>query len=259
MNKLDDLFARKKHNILNIYFTAGYPKLESTNDIILALQDAGTDIIELGIPYSDPIADGPVIQLSNMTALSNGIGIKKIFQQLGLIKANLKVPLVLMGYLNPILQYGIENFCKDAANCGVSGLILPDLPMQEFTKIYQPTFKKYNLHFIFLVTPETSEERILKADKLSTGFLYAVSSSSTTGQDNPNYTHTGYFTRLMDMKLKNPFLIGFGIKDKTSFDTACQFAAGAIIGSAFITALGKGEDIKRLTLDFVENIRTGSM
>ncbi|RYF87607.1 MAG: tryptophan synthase subunit alpha [Chitinophagaceae bacterium] len=255
-NKLDILFASGKKNILNMYCTAGYPHLEDTGDVLLALQDAGADIIELGIPYSDPIADGPVIQQSNMQALANGISIAKIFEQLQQVKAALQVPVLLMGYLNPVMQYGIENFCKDAAACGVAAVILPDMPMHEFEQEYRPVFKKYGLHFIFLVTPQTSEARIREADKLSGGFLYGVSSAATTGGNSDIRLQESYFSKLQQMKLRNPILIGFGIKDSDSFNFACNYAAGAIIGTAYIRALPAMQDLYADTARFVQDIKS---
>lgn len=254
MNKLDKTFSTGKKNILNIYCTAGYPALDSTAQVMLSLQRHGADIIELGIPYSDPVADGPVIQQSNMQALHNGISIQKIFSQLNEIKEQLNIPVILMGYLNPVLQYGIENFCREAAAHGVSGIILPDLPMYEYEHLYKPLFKKYGLHFIFLISPQTSEERIRLADKLSSGFLYAVSSSATTGKETDFKSQETYFQKIKNMNLKNPVLIGFGIKDKTTFNFACHYAAGAIIGSAYIKALEKSNDIDATTASFIQDI-----
>ncbi len=255
LNKLDVLFASGKKNILNIYCTAGFPQLEDTAAVMLALQENGADIIELGVPYSDPIADGPVIQQSNMQAIENGISIGKIFAQLESIKDRLTVPVILMGYLNPVMQYGIENFCRDAASRGVSGIILPDMPLYEYENIYQPLFDKYGLHFIFLISPQTSEKRIRMADKLSKGFIYAVSSSATTGGDNDMSLQEMYFAKIKEMKLTNPVLIGFGIKDKDSFDYACRFASGAIIGSAYIKALAATHNITETTAGFIRKIR----
>jgi tryptophan synthase alpha chain len=254
-NKLDDLFRHKKNGILNMYCTAGFPKLESTSTVLLSLQSAGTDIIEIGIPYSDPVADGPTIQKSNMTALENGMSIPVLFKQLNEIKNELFIPTVLMGYLNPVLQYGIENFCKDASAAGVAGIILPDLPMNEYERDFAKLFLKHNLHFIFLVTPETSDERIRKADKLSKGFLYAVSSSSTTGTDSSLAMQAAYFNRLKSMNLKNPVLIGFGIKDHDTFEMACSYSNGAIIGSAYINALASGDDIGGITSHFISHVK----
>ncbi len=256
MNKLAILFSGRRQNILNMYCTAGYPELESTETVMLALQENGADIIELGIPYSDPIADGPVIQQSNMQALANGISIKKIFSQLEAFKDKLKIPVILMGYLNPVMQYGLENFCRDAAASGVSGVILPDLPLYEFENVYQEMFARYGLDFIFLISPQTSPQRIKKADKLSKGFLYAVSSSATTGQQTDFSAQESYFQKIHQLRLKNPVLIGFGIKDRDTFNLACKYAAGAIIGSAYIKAIANTPDITRTTGDFIREIRS---
>ncbi|HSN60321.1 MAG TPA: tryptophan synthase subunit alpha [Ferruginibacter sp.] len=256
MNKLDQTFSSGKKNILNIYCTAGYPQLESTATVMLALQESGADIIELGIPYSDPIADGPVIQQSNMQALQNGISIQKIFSQLNEIKEQLHIPVILMGYLNPVMQYGMEYFLKDAADAGVSGIILPDLPMYEYEHSYKSLFEKYGLHFIFLISPQTSDDRIKKADRLSKGFIYAVSSAATTGKETDFQHQQPYFKKIKNMKLKNPVLIGFGIKDKSTFELACSYASGAIIGSAYIKALEKSENIQADTALFIKNIRS---
>jgi len=260
MNRLDKLFTQKNKNILNVYCTAGYPQLNATVEVLETLQQSGADIIELGIPYSDPIADGPVIQQSNMQALENGMNIHLLFEQLKNLRTSVQAPVILMGYLNPVMQFGIEKFCKAAAEVGVDGIILPDLPMYEFETQYQQFFVKNDLKFIFLVTPETSEERIRQIDKLSSGFLYAVSSSSTTGsstKESPVDTDSqeAYFTRLKAMNLINPILIGFGIKDKASFDAACRHANGAIIGSAYIKALKDATNISVATKDFINGIK----
>jgi tryptophan synthase alpha chain len=256
MNKLDKTFSGAKKNILNMYCTAGYPRLDSTGPVMLALQESGADIIELGIPYSDPIADGPVIQQSNMQALANGISIKKIFSQLRDIKEQLHTPVILMGYLNPVMQYGIEQFCMDAAAAGVSGIILPDLPMYEFEHFYKKIFGDNGLHCIFLISPQTSPDRIKKADKLSRGFLYAVSSSATTGKQTDFNVQESYFKKIKKLKLNNPVLIGFGVKDKATFDMACAYANGAIIGSAYIKALENAQDIAAATSNFIKTIRS---
>lgn len=255
MNRLDELFSGKRTNILNIYCTAGFPKLNSTTELLLALQQNGADIIELGIPYSDPVADGPVIQQSNMQALENGMTIELLFTQLASVKDLLNIPVVLMGYFNPVLQFGIERFCEMAAACGVAGVILPDLPMYEFEKKYQTIFKQYGLYAIFLISPLTSEERIKKADELSSGFLYAVASSATTGSVNNSEDRDSYFKKIQNMKLRNPVLIGFGIKDKQSFEDAAGYAAGAIIGTAFIRNIANAEDINGATAAFIAAIR----
>jgi len=254
MNRLDKLFAAKKTDVLNIYCTAGFPKLNSTIAVITALQNNGADIIELGMPYSDPLADGEVIQLSSAVALQNGMTIEKLFEQLKEIRSTIHLPIILMGYMNPILQFGIEKFCATAKAVGVDGVILPDLPMYEFETIYKPLFDKNELKFVFLVTPETSEERIQKIDNLCSGFIYAVSSSSTTGKNKAIEGQEGYFKKLQQMKLKNPVLVGFGIKDKVSFAAACKHSNGAIIGSAYIKALENTTDINQTTKVFLNTI-----
>jgi tryptophan synthase, alpha subunit len=255
MNRLQDLFNNKQNNILNVYCTAGYPQLDSTVPVMQALQNSGVDLIELGMPYSDPLADGPIIQASSTKALANGMTIAKLFDQLRGFRQKIYVPVILMGYMNPVLQYGFERFCQHAADMPVDGLILPDLPEYEFETEYGPIIRRYGLNFIFLVTPETSEERIRKLDSLSTGFLYAVSSSSTTGKDKDMSAVNAYLQRLQNMKLKNPVLVGFGIKDKPSFEAACQYANGAIIGSAFIKALENANDIEQSVKTFISGVR----
>jgi tryptophan synthase alpha chain len=255
MNRIQELFQKKKNNILNVYCTAGYPALDSTVPVMKALQDNGADMIELGMPYSDPLADGPVIQASSTKALANGMTIAKLFDQLRGFRHQVYVPVILMGYMNPVLQYGFEKFCKDAADMPIDGLILPDLPEYEFENEYGPIIQRYGLDFSFLVTPETSEERIKKLDSLSTGFLYAVSSSSTTGKDKDMSAVNAYLQRLQKMKLKNPVLVGFGIKDKQTFDAACQYANGAIIGTAFIKALENSVNVEKDTKQFLQQIK----
>ncbi|MEI9944911.1 MAG: tryptophan synthase subunit alpha [Chitinophagaceae bacterium] len=237
MSRLDELFSKKKEKVLNVYCTAGYPKLDSTLKVMKALQENGADIIELGMPYSDPLADGPVIQHSSTIALANGMTIKKLFEQLKDFRKVIQLPVILMGNMNPVMQYGFEKFCSDAAVVGIDGLILPDLPEYEFEKEYGAIINKYKLNFIFLVTPETTNERVKKLDELSSGFLYAVSSSSTTGSDKNMASVKTYLQKLKSLQLKNPVLVGFGIKDKQTFNDASQYANGAIIGTAFIKAL----------------------
>lgn len=258
MNRLDKLFAAKKTNVLNIYCTAGYPHLNSTIEIIEALQNNGADIIELGMPYSDPLADGEVIQQSSAIALQNGMTIENLFDQLGILRNMLLKDegsaIILMGYMNPVLQFGIEKFCASAKAAGVDGIILPDLPMYEFETMYKPLFDKNDLKFIFLVTPETSDERIRKIDSLCSGFLYAVSSSSTTGNNKAIEGQEDYFKKLQQLNLKNPVLVGFGIKDKATFASACKYSNGAIIGSAYIKALENTNNINQTTKDFVNSI-----
>lgn len=259
MNRIRKLFSDKQKNILSIYFTAGFPQLNDTGKILHALQNHGADLIEIGIPYSDPLADGPVIQQSSMTAIQNGISIKKIFEQLNEISSNSSlrnenVPFILMGYLNPVLQYGFEKFCSNAKASGVDGIILPDLPVYEYEREYKEIFKQHNLSFTFLITPDTSEERIRKIDELSDGFIYAVSSSSITGTYRDISAQESYFKRLKNLRLKNEILIGFGIKDNHTFASACKYAAGAIIGTAYIKALENSQDIEAGTKNFLNSI-----
>lgn len=237
MNRIDDLFSRKKNRILNVYCTAGYPFADSTLQVMHALQESGANMIEIGMPYSDPLADGPVIQGSSAKAIANGMTMQKLFSDLKDFRKEIHLPVILMGYMNPVMQYGFEKFCKDCASAGIDGLILPDLPMFEFESEFGDVIKANNLKFIFLVTPETSAERVRKLDQLSSGFLYAVSSSSTTGNEKSLQQQLSYFSRLKEMQLKNPVLIGFGIKNKETFNTACEYANGAIIGTAYIKAL----------------------
>jgi tryptophan synthase alpha chain len=254
MNRLEELFQHKKSNVLNVYCTAGFPQLESTLTVMKALQDNGADIIELGMPYSDPLADGPVIQASGTKALRNGMTIDKLFAQLQDCRKEIYVPVLLMGYMNPVLQYGFERFCQHAAAIPIDGLILPDLPEHEFETEYAEIIHRYGLDFIFLVTPETSEERIKKLDALSSGFLYAVSSSSTTGNKKDFNEVENYLQRLLGMHLKNPVLVGFGIKDKQTFESACKYSSGAIIGTAYIKAIESSDNIQQTTQEFLEAI-----
>lgn len=262
MSRIKELFSKKASDVLNVYCTAGYPQLDSTLTIMHALQSAGADIIELGMPYSDPLADGPVIQASGLHALENGMTIAMLFEQLHNFRSDnppvagvgIHLPVILMGYMNPVLQYGFEKFCADAAAVGIDGLILPDLPQYEFETEYGAIIKKYGLDFIFLVTPETSDARIKELDALSTGFLYAVSSSSTTGKDKDFGAVEGYLQKLQSLQLTNPVLVGFGIKDKQTFDAACRHANGAIIGTAYIKALEGAGDVAVATKAFLNGI-----
>jgi tryptophan synthase alpha chain len=255
MSRIKELFDRKKNNILNVYCTAGYPQLNSTVPVMKALQDSGADMIELGMPYSDPLADGPIIQASSTQALANGMTIAKLFDQLRGFRQEIYVPVILMGYMNPVLQYGFEKFCQHAADMPVDGLILPDLPEYEYETEYGAIIQRYGLDFIFLVTPETSEARIRKLDSLSTGFLYAVSSSSTTGKDKDMNAVNAFLQRLQKMQLKNPVLVGFGIKDKPTFQAACKYANGAIIGSAFIKALEGTQQVEESVKTFITGVK----
>jgi tryptophan synthase alpha chain len=254
MSKIQTLFKNKTSKVLNVYCTAGYPELNSTVPVMKALQQNGADLIEIGMPYSDPLADGEVIQDSGSKALANGMTIATLFEQLENSSKEITAPVILMGYMNPVMQYGFEKFCAKAAEVGVSGLILPDLPIYEFETQYGSIIKKYGLDFIFLVTPETSEERIRKIDTLTTGFIYAVSSSSTTGNNKAIVDQEPYFKKLQSMKLNNPILVGFGIKDKATFGAACRYTNGAIIGSAYIKALANTKDINTTTKEFLNTV-----
>jgi tryptophan synthase alpha chain len=254
MKEARNLFSAKDQDILSIYFTAGFPALEDTGRIALALQNSGAGMLEIGMPYSDPLADGPVIQHSSMKALENGMTLPLLFGQLNKLAGTVHIPMILMGYLNPVLQYGFENFCRDAKEAGVSGVILPDLPMDEYELEYKSVLDTCGLHFIFLITPETSEERIRKIDAVSSGFIYAVSSSSITGRDQDMGAQKNYFERIRDMKLRNRVLIGFGIKDHSGFREACRYAAGGIIGTAYIRAIGDAPDLEKATADFLNAI-----
>jgi tryptophan synthase alpha chain len=257
MSRIKKLFEKKNKNILSVYFTAGFPSLNSTLTVMESLQDAGADMIELGIPYSDPLADGPVIQSSGTIALANGMSIINLFKQLENFRDKIQLPVLFMGYMNPIMQYGFDNFCRDAAQVGVDGLILPDLPMFEYEKEFGATVSKFNLDFVFLVTPETKEPRLRKLDQLSSGFIYAVSSSSTTGKLAELSDQEKYFVRLQAMKLQNPVLIGFGIRDRSSFLKACTYAAGAVIGTAYIKTLDRAteQEIPVRTREFINSLR----
>jgi len=254
MTRLTELFKEQSKRVLNVYCTAGFPHLNSTLEVMESLQRNGANIIELGMPYSDPLADGEVIQSSGNIALANGMTIETLFEQLSTMRKSIHIPVVLMGYMNPILQYGFENFCKKAKEVGVDGLILPDLPLFEFENQFGKTIQENGLDFVFLVTPETPEERLKKLDSLSTGFLYAVSSSATTGKDKDFSKVALYLQRLQSMQLKNPVLVGFGIKDKATFDAVCAYSNGAIIGSAYIQALSKGESIDAITTQFLKSV-----
>lgn len=238
-NRIDKVFEEKK-DILNVYFTAGFPKLNDTLRIAQALESSGADMIEIGIPFSDPVADGPTIQDSSQVALSNGMTIHELFEQLIELRSSVSIPVLLMGYINPILQYGMEAFCKKCAEVGVDGLIIPDLPMLEYEEVYKSVFEENGLHNIFLISPNTSESRIRMIDQASSGFIYMVSSSSVTGaKAGIDSNQIAYFKRIQAMKLTNPTLIGFGISDRESFTRASEHANGAIIGSAFIKQLMK--------------------
>ncbi|MBD1392018.1 tryptophan synthase subunit alpha [Mucilaginibacter glaciei] len=254
-NRLNQLFNTKKENLLSIYFTAGYPKLNTTVDIAEAIEKAGADFIEVGFPYSDPVADGPTVQHSSQTALDNGMTLNVLFEELKTLRQRVTIPILLMGYVNVIVQYGVERFCKQAAAVGVDGVIVPDLPMYEYETLYRNYFEDNKLSNIFLVTPQTSEERIRKIDGLSNSFIYLLSSSSITGgklQLTDNIED--YYKRVRAMELKNPTIIGFGISDSKSFSKACEYANGAIVGSAFVKLLAQDDYMDKIP-EFVKTIR----
>ena len=237
MNRINIKLQENK-KILSIYFSAGYPSLTDTVQIIQDLEKNGVDMIEIGLPFSDPLADGPTIQESSTQALHNGMTTQVLFDQLKDIRKTVSIPLVIMGYFNPMLQYGIENFCKECAIIGIDGLIIPDLPVDVYADEYKVTFEKYGLKNIFLITPQTSDERIRFIDSVSNGFIYMVSSASVTGsQSGFGSIQENYFKRISEMNLNNPQIIGFGISNAATFNQATQFAKGAIIGSAFIKNL----------------------
>jgi len=247
MNRIVALFAAKKKDILSIYFTAGFPELEDTRTILAALQNAGTDLVEIGMPYSDPVADGETIQASNQRALDNGMTVATLFEQLrNFREEGITLPVILMGYFNPVYQYGVEAFCEKCSELGVDGLILPDLPLDEYLSGYRGIFEKYGLLNIFLITPQTSDERIRQIDAASSGFIYMVSSASVTGATSGvNTDMEAYFERVNNLGLKNPRLVGFGIKDRESFEKSARHASGAIIGSQFVRVLeASAEDLE---------------
>ena len=255
MNRIDKLFQTKKERVLSIYFTAGFPKLYDTITIMQAIESAGADIIEVGVPYSDPIADGPTIQDSNQIALDNGMSLKKLFEQLENMRQSVSLPVVLMGYLNPIIQYGMEAFCKKCQEIGVDGLILPDLPMQQYLDEFKEIFDMYDLRNTFLISPQTSEKRIREIDTHSNGFIYMVSAHSITGaRTGISEEQIAYFKRVEAMNLKNPRLIGFGISDSETFSTASKYGNGAIIGSAFIKKIKDSQDLKSDIESYIKSV-----
>jgi len=247
MNRLNQLFNTKRDNLLSIYYTAGYPELNTTLDIAEALEKAGVDFLEIGFPYSDPVADGPVIQHSSEKALENGMTLNLLFDQLKDLRKRIAIPIMLMGYFNPIVQYGVERFCKKAAEVGVDGIIVPDLPIYEYETLYSGFFKDNNLSNIFMVTPQTSEERIRKIDELSNSFIYLLSSSTITGANlQMSDNIEDYYKRIKAMHLKNPTIFGFGIKDNASFKKVCEYANGAIVGTAFVKHLGTENYLEKI-------------
>ena len=253
MNRINQIFERKE-NLLSIYFTAGFPRIDDTVKIIKELDKSQVDIIEIGLPFSDPLADGPTIQKSSEKALSNGMTTNLLFDQLKDLRKISDIPVVIMGYFNPILQYGIEKFCSNCKDVGIDGLIIPDLPADIFKKNYKIIFEKYKLNMMFLITPQTSNERINLIDDLSKGFIYMVSSYSVTGaKDSFDKYQIEYFKRIKKLNLSNPLLIGFGISNKKTFQTACQNSNGAIIGSAYIKYI-ENHGVSK-TRDFIKLIR----
>ena len=253
MNRINQIFKRKE-NLLSIYFTAGFPKIDDTVKIIKELDKSQVDIIEIGLPFSDPLADGPTIQKSSEKALSNGMTTNLLFDQLKDLRKISDIPVVIMGYFNPILQYGIEKFCSNCKDVGIDGLIIPDLPADIFKKNYKIIFEKYKLNMMFLITPQTSNERISLIDDLSKGFIYMVSSYSVTGaKDSFDKYQIEYFKRIKKLNLSNPLLIGFGISNKKTFQTACQNSNGAIIGSAYIKYI-ENHGVSK-TRDFIKLIK----
>lgn len=255
MNRINQLFTQKNKSVLSIYFTAGYPALNDTLDIAEALEKAGADFLEIGIPYSDPLADGPVIQNSSLTSINNGMTIKVLLEQLKDLRKRVSIPVLLMGYFNPVLQFGVERFCAACAEVGVDGMIIPDLPMYEYEDLYQGCFTKHNLSNVFLVTPQTSDERIRHIDNLTNGFIYLLSSASTTGKNLELSTKTDdYFARISNMKLKNPAVVGFGISDHASFSKASEYANGAIVGTAFVKLLGTENYLDKIP-QFIQSLK----
>ncbi|WP_420152780.1 tryptophan synthase subunit alpha [Siphonobacter sp.] len=256
MNRITQLFQQQSQKLLNVYFTAGYPQLNDTRTILKNLQEAGADLVEIGMPYSDPVADGETIQVSNQRALENGMSLKVLFSQLEGMRDEIHVPVLLMGYINPVLQFGVEAFCQKCQEVGVDGLILPDIPVDVYEEEFKPTFEKYGLLNIFLITPQTTEKRIQYIDEVSQGFIYMVSSASITGaKTGISAEQEAYFDRIASLNLKNPRLIGFGISDNQSFEQASKKANGAIIGSAFIKAISQGSDLPSTIQTFVQGIK----
>ncbi len=244
MNRINQLFQDKKEGILSLYFCAGHPTLEGTNDVIRTLAQKGIDMIEVGVPFSDPMADGPVIQDAATKALKNGMSLRLLFSQLATIRQEgVTIPLVLMGYLNPIMQYGFEAFCQSCVKCGIDGVIIPDLPFRDYQEEFKPIADRYDIRIIMLITPETSDERIRFIDEHTDGFIYMVSSAAITGaQKEFNEAKQAYFQRINGMSLKNPRMIGFGISNKQTLESAQSNAAGAIIGSKFVSLMDEMKD-----------------
>jgi len=255
MNRIDKMFLTKKKRILSVYFTAGYPSLNCVEQIILLLEKNGADMIEIGIPYSDPLADGPVIQETSKIAIANGMTLNNLFLQLQSIREKTSIPLLLMGYINPIMQYGFTRFCQSASKTGIDGLIIPDLPLPVYRKEYLRVVTEYNLKNIFLITPDTSDQRIRQTDDQSTGFIYMVSSASTTGKTRTfDENQLGYFKRISAMKLKNSTMVGFGIHNPETLEQVFSYGHGAIIGSAYLRALQGNNSIEEATSGFFRSL-----
>lgn len=254
-NRINRLFKQKQKNILSVFFTAGYPHMEDTVPTIVELVKNGVDMIEIGMPFSDPVADGPAIQKSSLVALNNGMSVRVLFEQLKDIRQSVDVPLILMGYINPVLQYGMEAFCQKCHEIGIDGLILPDLPLAVYEEEYKSIFEANNLHNIFLITPQTSDERLRQIDEASSGFIYMVSSNSTTGaKAGVTEVQNKYFERIKAFNLSNPCLIGFGISNADTFHNACRYANGTIIGSAFVNALATEDTLKEKVARFIQTV-----
>lgn len=257
MNRINHLFDIKRKDILSVYFCAGYPSLGSTVDTIKTLEKKGVQMIEIGIPFSDPMADGPVIQHATTCALRNGMTLKLLFKQLKDIRKDVGIPLILMGYLNPIMQFGFENFCRQCHDTGIDGVIIPDLPFKEYIKEYRTVAELNDIKIIMLITPETEEERIHLIDKNTSGFIYMVSSAAITGAQNDFHSQTlAYFKRIDSMNLQNPRMIGFGISNKQTFDMASAHANGTIIGSKFITLTNEEDgDVEMAAIRLLETLK----
>lgn len=249
MNRIDSLFSARRDGIMSIYFCAGHPDAGSTLATIKALEDNGVDMVEVGIPFSDPLADGPVIQDAATKALRNGMSLKLLFSQLADVRKSVSIPLVLMGYLNPIMHYGFERFCADCSRCGIDGMIVPDMPFDDYMNLYKDTAERYGIKVIMLITPETSDERIRLIDDNTDGFIYMVSSASTTGAQKVfDDSKVNYFGRIASMNLRNPRMIGFGISNRQTFESSMANASGVIIGSRFVTLLDETRDaVKAIT------------
>lgn len=256
MNRINQLFSSNPHDLLSIYFCAGTPTLDGTANVIRTLERHGVDMIEIGIPFSDPMADGIVIQNAATQALHNGMSLRLLFGQLQEIRLDVRIPLILMGYLNPIMQFGFENFCRHCQSCGIDGVIIPDLPFKDYQEHYRPIAERYDVKVIMLITPETSEARVREIDAHTDGFIYMVSSASTTGaQQDFSEQKRAYFKKIEDMKLTNPRMVGFGISNRATFQAACKHASGAIIGSRFVSLLDEEKDPERAITRLLSDLR----